>query len=440
MSNTDPMSDARAALAAGDARGAFLALRPTLLWNTAPEDDAGWTARLSLFADISRAIAGDELAAKARASADAPSNPQAHYDLGYALYEQGLYDVAAAVLTRANRLAPGETAIVTELSACLEGAMQYGVAALVLGSSGLAERDPMCAYLLGFNSLMSGDLDAARAALPKVLGDAPNLAAMRDALAGMLARADAIHAATPLGDAELTGWHAAINGAVLLHESPHGLDAGMHGRYAWLGDSPGLMREGIERLLTLLQSEAVAVPRVVSAPDRASQVLSAALAAMARVRWSVWTAGDTQPAVVCAWDLDAVGDAAFLQAMRFHAPGQVLFAHVSRWVEPFPYAPDVTTLLAQTATHPYTGGAMRVDPDTGKVAPAEPDPRDTASLAGEITVATITDPSARGLDVPQRVAEACRPLAPDARLGLHRVSGHRARQRAGGPVTSNYFR
>ncbi|MEZ4411078.1 MAG: hypothetical protein R3A52_32045 [Polyangiales bacterium] len=440
MSTADPVSDARAALAAGDARAAFVALRPALAWNTLPDDDAAWTARLSLFADIARAIAGDALAARVRASASAPSNPQAHYDLGYALYEQSLYDVAAAVLMRANRLAPGQKPIVTELSACLEGTMQYGVAALTLGASGLHQSDPMCAYLYGFNSLMSGDLDAARAALPRVVGGDATTSTMRDALAGMLARADAIHAVAPLGDAELTGWHAAINATVLLHESPHGLDAGMHGRYAYVGDSPGLMREGVERLLTLLHGEGIAVPRVVSAPDRASQILAAALAATARARWSVWSAGDTQPGVVCAWDLDAVGDAGFLQAMRFHAPGQVLFAHVSRWVEPFPYAPDVTTLLAQTATHPYTGGAMRVDPKTHAVAPAEPDTRDTAALAGEVTVAPITDPSARGVDVPQRVARSCRSLSPDARLGLHRASGHRARQRAGGPVTSNYFR
>jgi hypothetical protein len=214
----------------------------------------------------------------------------------------------------------------------------------------------------------------------------------------------------------------------------------MNGRYAYVGDSPGLMREGIERLATLLEREAIRPARVVSAPDRASGVLGLAVSKSLRVAHAPWREGESGDGLFCCWDLDAVGDAKFLRAMRQHASGRILFAHVSRWVEPFPFAPDVTTILAQQCTHPYTGGAMRFDPASEKVTQAEPDARSDDELAKEIGGASITDPSHRTLDACLSVASACRTLAESARLGLHRTQGHRARQRAGGPVRSNWFR
>jgi hypothetical protein len=318
--------------------------------------------------------------------------------------------------------------------------MAYDVAYLALASSGLAEREPLCAYLLGFNALMCGDRDTTRATLPRIHGDDATMTTIRDSLAGMLARADAIDPHVPLDDHELTGWHAAINGTLLLHESPHGIDAGMNGRYAYVGDSPGLMREGIERLTALLAHQSIRPSRVVSAPDRASRVLGLAVAKSLALPHTPWRDGDAGDGLVCCWDLDAVGDAKFLQAMRHHAAGKILFAHVSNWVNPFPFAPDVTTLLAQQCTNAYTGGAMRFDPQSPQVVQAEPDARDDETLANEILAAAITDASHRTMDPCLAVASACRSLAESARLGLHRTSGHRARQRAGGPVPSNWFR
>ena len=440
MNATDPVSEARARLAAGDANAAFLALRPAIVSWREPVTDAEFMVRFSLFASIAKAIAGDDFAAKIRAIVANPDDARAHYDAGYALYEQRLFDIAATVLLRANQLAPGQKAIVTELSASLEACMAYDVATLALAASGLAESDPLCAYLLGFNALMCGDRDTARSALPKVTGSDATMTTVRESLSAMLARADAIDAVLPLGDHELVGWHAALNGSILLHESPHGLDAGMNGRYAYLGDSPGLMREGIERLATLLARESIRVTRVVSAPDRASRILALAVGASLRVPVEPWRAGGAAEGLHCAWDLDAVGDGAFLQAVRHHVPGQVLFAHVSNWVTPFPFAPDVTTLLAQQCSNPFTGGAMRFDEHTRQVVPAGPDTRADEALANEIANATISDPSHRSVDASVAAASACRSLGEGARLGFHRTRGHRARQRAGGPVRSNWFR
>lgn len=436
------LAEARSKLAAGDAQAAFLALKPPLSYPAASLDDtARFQRALGAFAGVARAIAGPALGDLADAVAARPDDPQALYDLAYQLYEQGLHGIAATLLARANRLAPGEPGIVTELCACLEATMQYGLAALTVDTSGLAEHDPVCAYLSGFDWLMSGDLDIPRKRLAQLAsvttGPVPE---MRDALIGMVARADAIRAAgVALDDRALTAWQAVIDGTVLLHESPHGHDEPMHGRYAFVNDAPSRMREGLERLSSVLSACERTPARVVSAPDRASRILAIAAARMLGLPLVPFRATEPTSGLVVAWSMEAVEDAAFHKACFEHAPGQILFVHASSWVEPFPYAPDVTTLLHQVVRHPYTGGAPRLDPETRQVAPAPPDPRSDEACADEILRAEPSDPSVSDLALVRAVAHALGALPEAQRGGLHRSSGRRHRQRAGSPVPSNRF-
>lgn len=428
----DALAEATRLLAVGNAQDAYGALRPLLEYPaTDLRDPVAFVAAVRVFAKLAQVFAGDELAALLVAVADRPDDPNALYQAAFTLYDHHLPAIAATLLDRANRVLPGQAPIVGELVASLEAMMAYPIAALVAEASGLVPSDPMITYLAGFNGLMAGDLDGARerlAAMPPTSD--VNLSAMRDVLAGMVARADALEAAgVELDERALTGWQAVIDGTVLLHESPAGHDEPMRGRYAYVGDSPGLMREGIERLAKVLAANAIDVKRVVAAPDRASTILAAATARVLGVPWAPW-AGEAAPAgLVVVWSMETVGDEAFARALHPHAPGQVLFVHASSWVEPFPYAPDVTTFLHQVVTHPYTGGAMRVVDD--KATRAEPDERPLEALVDEIVGATLDDGSASSL---------AQVLAVAAVAGLGRTSGLRLRQRAGSPVPSNRFR
>ena len=436
----DALAEARARLEEGDPAESFATMRRLLRFSAGTPTRDEFVERFSLFARLARAITGDAFGARIEAAAARPDDAQTLFNAAYAAYEEGLHDVAATMLLRADALAPGQVAIVAELSSNLERCMAYGFAARAIERSGLAARSPLCAALLGFHLLMTGDRDGARAHLPpRREGFDAATASARASLAAMIARADAIHEALPLDGDALTGLHGAINASVLLHESPLGADAGMNGRYAYATDSAGLMHEGLERLSALLAVEGIEVARVVAAPDRASRVLALAAGAMLSLPVAVWTPGERPEGLFVCWDLDKVGDAAFLGALRHHAPGQVLFAHASRWVDPFPYAPDVTTLLHQSCQHPYTGGALRVDPVSFAVVRAAPDARDEAALAAEIVAARPGDPSRRSHDAPLAVARATRALAEADQLGLRRASGARARQRVGGPVMSNRF-
>jgi tetratricopeptide (TPR) repeat protein len=433
----ESLAAARAALA-DDPQEAYQAIRPLLELPGAVDETPRFVEAVGLFAEIARSIAGDALAASIAAAAESPDDPQRLYDAAYALYEQQLFPIAATLLSRANEIAPGLPMIVTELSSNLEAMMQYSTAARVIVRSGLAETDAMCGYLHAFNALMSGELEAARARLRQLDASTdPEMASMTGAIAAMLARADAVSSVGALDARQLTAWHAVINGTVLLHEANIGYDEGMHGRYAYLGDSAGLMREGIARLRAVIAESGKEIRRVVAAPDRASRILARAAAKVLELPLADWKRG--ADGLVVVWNLDAVGEAAFLDAMREHAPDQILFAHASAWVDPFPYAPDVTTVLEQQVTHPWTGGALRVDPETRAVTRAEADPRSDDELAELIVSAEITDPSRTSEADVLAVVRALAGLPEDQRAGLARSSGARVRQRAGSPVPSNRF-
>lgn len=435
------LADARRLLDAGDAGGAFRALRPVLAYPAPELQGADELARaLDVFAAVAEAIAGDELGLKVAAAAAAPDDVDALYDAAYALYEESLHDVAASLLDRANRVAPGRVDLVSELVANLEARLRYADAARVVAGSGLDGNDPLATYLAGFCAMMLGDVEVARqrvAALDCAEGD---VAFMRDELRGMVLRADALTAAgVTLDRRALTAWQAVIDGTVLLHESPYGYDDGMSGRYAYVSDSPGLMREGVERLRAWLAATGRRPPRVVAAPDRSSRILALAVARALGVPLEAWSPGDVAPGLVVAWDLDAVGDVDFLKALHRHAPGQLLFAHASAWVEPFTYAPDVTTILYQTIANPYAGGALRGDAATGELTRSEADARDEEALAGEILGDERDEASATPLDVAIAVTRALEGLPAAHAMGAGRVAGHRRRQRAGSPVPSSFF-
>lgn len=438
MSETEQtLADLRGRLAAGEAAAdVYRALRPVLGW-PAELDDVGFTGGFGLLAEVSRSLGAAELGGLLDTVARQPDDPNALYQAAYQLYEQGQGSVAATLLDRANRIAPGQPPIVTELSSCLESEFLYGPAALVIDGSGLAETDPMCAYLSGFNHLMSGDVAAARARLPLLEGQTDEtLAHVREALRGMILRCEAIQrAGIALDHRALGAWHAGINGAFLLHESPYGYDEPMFGRYAYVSDSPGLQREGLERLATLLP-RCNAVSRVVSAPDRASRILALAAGEVLGLPVVDWSPGAT--GLVVTWSLEHC-DGPFLSDLREHRPETLLFAHASNWVEPCPLAPDVTTLLCQVVTHPFTGGAIRVDPDTQQAEAADPDARSDEACAADILAAAITDPSMSALDDVLAIAEALASVGPEHAPGLQRTSGHRTRQRAGSPVGSARF-
>ena len=421
------------ALDAGDPREAFERLRKSLWYpwgrRLSPDELADG---LAVLGRIVEAMEHPELAAAAARAAADIHDPDALYDLGYQLIDAGLPPIAAVVLARCLEVVPGSEQIVTELVSALERTLAYRDAkALLEAHPALVESSFMCRYLLAYNAAMAGDLAATRAHAPLLVPTDDGQQYLADRIASILARADRLAGVARLDGADLRGWHQVLTGGVLTHLSPYGFDEPMHGRYAWLQDSPGRVRTGVDRLVLVLRAWGIEVPCVYAPPRRDDEIVAHIAAAALGVPVVPWPAiGVPAPGLVVVYDLGTL-EGRDVDRLAERRPDQILYAHATPWTEDGPIAPEVTTLLHQSITPPW-GERLVVEPDTGAARRAGADLRDAEAIAAEVAAAA-----------PLEAEEvACDDL--DGLLALVRSAGppepaRRERMWAGSPVPSNRF-
>lgn len=418
-----------------------MALRPALRYPGAALGEDGFVPAFETFSRVARAIAGDGLGDLVQAVCDRPDDPQALYDLGYQLIEQGLPEVAATALARGHRLRPEAPGLLSELVAALESDLAYPEAVRLLeAASEVVERDFVCRYLLAFNAVMTGDLDRPRQLLPSLrAGEPENLRGMAARIEGLLARADALATVTALDGEDLRGWHAVLTGALLTHISPHGFDEGMRGRYAFTQDSPGRCREGLARLAAALQAADRQPSRVRWLHDAASESLGRAAATVLDLPGEPLSLEDrgAAPTLVVAYDLSEA-DPRMVVPLAAHAPGEVLFAQATHWLREQVLVADVTTYLYQHNNSPWDPG-LGYDKDADRPVERPADPRPPEARAADVAAAEPDPIDPADLATCATLLEAAAGLPPEHRLGLGRDAGRRHRLFLGGPVGSNRF-
>lgn len=266
--------EAQGLLASGDVRGLLRYLR----WHgeTMPLlEVAGLVegaARLAGFEDLAAAAAAVAAGEDGSGPQDAPSL----YAFGYACLDRGADYLAIRPLARALELAPDATPVLSELVATLEHDGQHARAVAVLEQHESAMRWQN-RFQLVYNAIMSGSLEKAAAGFRQL--PEPEDAAWhpaREKVRHMLARAAAARAVTPLDHQDLRGWHYVLTGGVLGALSPHGFDAGMTGRWAYVGDSAGGCAAALQRLRLILGAARTAPDQVMLMPVRSSRILGVA--------------------------------------------------------------------------------------------------------------------------------------------------------------------
>jgi hypothetical protein len=374
----------------------------------------------------------DDLVSASTALAEAPHEPQALFDYGYACIERGVSFLAIPALSAALRQVPGSPVILTELVAALEDEGRHAEAVAVLTERDADLRGWPDRYLLVFNALMAGDPALARANFDKLpVPEDKRWLPARDRVQRMLDRAAVALSVSPLDHRDLRAWHFVITGGVLGTLSPYGFEEGMTGRYAYTQDSFGQCLHGLHRLQVILDASG-RHPRTVSLlTDRSSRILGLAAAELLGLPAEPF-APDRPETVVVAYDLGEI-DGELAARLRDRSPGQVLYEHVTCWTAPPPVSADVSTLLAQMTTAPW-GEQLRVSHGTTERVPS--DPRPAEELAAEILRADPAPDTGDG-ETPPDPDETLTGFVTGVRDGW--LIGPREQVRSSGPVPSSRF-
>jgi hypothetical protein len=424
----------------GDPKSAFHSFRWVLHYPDELRSMEHWSDAWEVFAKIATAMGATEMAARSRAISCDPEDVKSLYELGYDLIEERLHSIAATVLARAHELVPNSKAILSELIYALEGDGQHAEACRYLrGAWDVPGRRLVAGrfifrYFLAYNSLMTGDLSTPRKILPSLDpgDDRDNL--LSSQLEGMVRRADAITAATPLDKSDLRGWHFVTTGTLLLHLSPH--DAG--GRYAWVWDRDELCCEGIIRLKDLLDAWSLKPPRVFALPDRASRILAHAAARLLGLPVEPWPEqGSGAPGLIVAYDLRTV-DGDLVESLQEHRPGQILWSHAASWTDEPPFAADIVTYLYQLNVPPWEPG-LRLDPVPGRSLQTRPREGSNQELAESIANMVYGPECLTDRPDLLKLAAAARTLTGEHAAGVFRTAGRRRRQRLASPVVGARF-
>jgi hypothetical protein len=295
----------------------------------------------------------------------------------------------------------------------------------------LVETSFLCRYLVAYNAAMAGDLATTRRHADALAPGDEGEQFLASRITALLERADRVAGLCRLDASDLRGWHYVLTGSLLTHLSPYGFDEPMRGRYAWLQDSPGRIRTGLDRLAEILAAWGERPECIYAPPGRDHEVLAHAAAAIFDVPVMPWPAvGMPAPGLVTIYDLATV-DGRDLERLVVRRPGQIVYAHASPWTEDGPVAPDVTTLLHQSLTAPW-GERLVVDADLATTGRAAADDRDPEVLGAEVAVA-------EGMGADEIAVDAVDTLAALAGRVGPPPHGRRERLWAGSPVQSNRF-
>lgn len=397
---------------------------------------------IELFERITREMVGDDWGELVKKIIDNPNDVDALYDLAYNLYEERVHSIAATFLSRANEIKPQDEKIVSELVVNLEFMMLNQDACTKLSEAkDLLESSEFCRYLLGFNRIMTGNIDeAAKILLTIQDSQDKDIRFMAISLKGMISRATVLKKSRSLDNTDLRGWHMVLNGSILLHLSPYGLEDGMYGRYAYISDSYSLCRHGIDRLKSGLDTAEIEVPCIISLPDRSSQILAMATSEILGKPLRIWDEVDINTkGLIIAYDLNEIYSDDIILDIADHRLGQILWVHASSWTYPFLYAPDITTYLYQQNNSPWGGGQMVYNRNSKRIEISESDKSEVEDLSLQIISAERDEDYIDDLDNLISMIKSLKLLNDESKPGIFRTTGKRMHQRVGSPVLSNRF-
>ena len=404
---------------------------------------------LRLMADVCRAFDPDDpVTGAAEAAALDHNASQSLYSLGLCLMQQMQFSSACSTLLIAHEMNPDNGDVFVKLLEALAGAEQHEEVVRVVEATPNMLQNPKAQFILSFkafSAIMAGNLEVARETTARMQELADRTDALDFNIASMerkLSRADSLKGISPLDNRDLRGWHYVLNGGLLLHMSPYGLDA-MNGRYCWVHDSAARCHEGIQKLKAALGAEEIVPARVFTLPDQKSSILAHALATALGCETTPWPEGGTShQGIIVAYDLNLVEEG-LLGYLFSRYPGQYLWAHAVCWTDPVPWmpVPDFVTFLYQTLVSPWAEGL----PGESRVQDTQPWEDETLIAANQevlsarILNAELDNQLRPAMEDLPTLIEFAKSMKDDAAQGPLPSQAHRLMQLPRSPVLSNRF-
>jgi hypothetical protein len=398
-----------AALAAGDAYGAQQAVERALGGLRSDASASDWASILGSVVRLAQHWNDDTLLTAATRANDDPGDANALWAVGHRLIDRNLLVMAESVLVRAVQVGPSSQTV-AELAAVRELQGSYEAAAAAIVDNGFDNDDPLCSFLLAFNCAMQCDLEPARSRVLALeqLGEEP-FATMAATLRALLRRADVV--GDRLQPKDLRAWHFVWTGGILLAPSPPTPRSGLA---TWWD-----LRLALQALATSLGELGIEVDRALAPPDRGSQILGHAAAAILGVPLSTWRGNGESGLLVVYDELEL--DAVLRTAMRRRTADQVLYVHVADATREQPAAGDLTGLYGCGYRTPWLGG---VDDEGDVIMPEQGSPEELATHLVEAAPPS-SDPGPDEGEVPKLLSLVA--STPDFADTLHH-GGSRSRQ------------
>jgi hypothetical protein len=435
------------ALRESNPTGAFEHLRPFLYLDLANSDASRWTYAFELFARVCAGMGYHDLASKAR-TATGWGSARDIVSLGDALVDVGLLSIAANVYNRAHQKERDNPIVLKRLVNALFSDGRYADVQDLANSFAevVAARFEM-RYLSCLAATLVGDIGNARQLYANLQPSTPDEREQAGVVRRMLQRATVTEEFRALDDKDLRGWHFVLTGGLLLHLSEAGFEEGMHGRNAWVQDTPAQCLEGITKAAAVLSMFRQSPKQVLAFPDDHSQALASAAAqtlSCPLIALSPETLDE--PGLVVAYDL-GLCDPQLVESLATHRPDQILWTHAASWTDPTAYAADIVTFLYQQNNRPWDESLLRiVEGDKGPTIPEEyfavpeepstPTPLDTAAASTEI----LSAHNAKAWDYDDLISMINQLFSLGKRhVGLMFSSGQREPFWYGGPVKSSRF-
>ena len=346
----------------------------------------------AVFTRITEQFGDEDFTNRVRFVAQNPNDVQGLYDLGFGLYEESQFGIAAGVLARADKLAPAEPQIVSELVCALEGFNDCKSAVEVLRRyPKLTGERFLFAYLISFNCLMSGDIASAvefASTLPKLVEEEDH-EIMAQRIYDFLARAQKVGGVCELDENDLRGWNYVTTGGILTMLSPYGYPDPMRGRFAYLQDSYENIRIGLDSLKTIVEHKRMKPKCIFALPGRNALIVATAASLVFDLPLEQWPTedGTGKPGIIVGYDFGELE--LNLEPLSVHRSNQLLFSHAIQWTLGLPIAPDVVTLQHQALIAPWEPG-IRVDRESAETGKTEADDRAPELIAKEIAEVKIS--------------------------------------------------